>query len=496
VVIGAAVLWTSALTTVAFTRHTTYRTHRFDLGNMVQAVWSTAHGRFLDVTLGNGEQASRLASHADPILALLAPLWLLWPSPELLLLVQTVGLAAAALPIFWLGRKHSQSPKIGAAIALAYLLFPATLWNGVIDFHPVSLAVPLIAFAIWFLDDDRLVPFAVCAALAGTTEEQVPLLVGLVGIGYALRNRRYAFGFVVAATGVTWSALNVLVLIPHFGHGTSPALARYKSFGSSPGEIATTFLVHPLKVLEAATGATDLKYLALFAVPLLGLFVAAPAIAMGAVPQLVLNLTSSFWSTNQIAYQYSLPIVAFLFPASAVGLRALSPRHRTLASLGMLFLVTLSAIALGPGTGKDKYALAHSPGKDHLAALEAATAMIPPAARVSATNQIGGHLSARRYVYSFPVIRHADWVVVDVSDPWLAIRGERDDPKAFARYLNDIRTNVHWRLVCGSSGVLVFARQVGRHSAFNHVPERPCPSAGIAPRGTSSRMGYGAALPP
>src|SRR3954466_10422522 len=51
---------------------------RFDLGNMVQAVWSTAHGHFLENTTGQGQQASRLGSHVDPFLALLVPVWVLF----------------------------------------------------------------------------------------------------------------------------------------------------------------------------------------------------------------------------------------------------------------------------------------------------------------------------------------------------------------------------------------------------------------------------------
>ena len=57
---------------------------RFDLGNMVQAVYNTAHGHFLEITTGElkPRQMSRLGSHVDPILALFALPWLVWPSPD------------------------------------------------------------------------------------------------------------------------------------------------------------------------------------------------------------------------------------------------------------------------------------------------------------------------------------------------------------------------------------------------------------------------------
>ena len=106
VVWAAAAAFAGGFGATAVLRHRAFESGRFDLGNMTQAVWSTAHGDLLSVTDVHGEQISRLGSHFDPILALLAPLWWLWPDPELLLVVQAVAVASGALPVFWLARKH------------------------------------------------------------------------------------------------------------------------------------------------------------------------------------------------------------------------------------------------------------------------------------------------------------------------------------------------------------------------------------------------------
>ena len=63
---------------LALARQRAFWTGRFDLGNMVQAVWSTAHGDPLRVTDLQGRQISRLGAHFDPRVAALAPLW--WAS--------------------------------------------------------------------------------------------------------------------------------------------------------------------------------------------------------------------------------------------------------------------------------------------------------------------------------------------------------------------------------------------------------------------------------
>ena len=46
-----------------------------------------------------------------------------------------------------------------------------------------QFAVPLILYAIWFLDENRLVAFSIVALLAFTTKEELPLAVGCSGSG-------------------------------------------------------------------------------------------------------------------------------------------------------------------------------------------------------------------------------------------------------------------------------------------------------------------------
>src|ERR687886_1610151 len=87
---AAAAAYAAGFAALSILRHRAFHTGRFDLGNMVQAVWTTAHGHPLQMTSLQGQQISRLAAHFDPILAVFAPFWWIWPSPELLLTAQAI----------------------------------------------------------------------------------------------------------------------------------------------------------------------------------------------------------------------------------------------------------------------------------------------------------------------------------------------------------------------------------------------------------------------
>ena len=164
---------------------------RFDLGNMVQAVYNTAHGHFLQITTGElrPRQMSRLGSHVDPILALFALPWLVWPSPTMLLVLQAAIVATGAWPAYRLGTRITRDPRAGGLLAGAYLLYPALGFLVLNEFHPVALAAPLLLWAFLYVEEGRWVWAAPFLVLAAACKETVPLVIALMGLYFALRKR-------------------------------------------------------------------------------------------------------------------------------------------------------------------------------------------------------------------------------------------------------------------------------------------------------------------
>ncbi|HET9324919.1 MAG TPA: DUF2079 domain-containing protein [Gaiellaceae bacterium] len=445
-------VFAAGFSALAVLRQRAFETGRFDLGNMTQAVWSTAHGRPLDVTELSGDQISRLGAHVDPILVLFAPLWWLWPSPSMLLAVQAAVIALGALPVFWLGRKHLDSAWAGTFCALAYLVYPAVQWLALDEFHPVALACPLLLFAFWYLDEERLAAFGVFAVLASLTKEEIPLVVGAMGIWYALEKGHRAAGIVIALVGATAAAVSLGVVMPHFREGApSPFSGRYEAVGGSPGGLVRTVFTDPLAVVEAATGHRDLVYLLELGLPLAGLFLLAPLAALPAVPELAANLLSSVSTQTSIRFHYTAPITPFLFAAAILG--AASFYRRREGAVILLAASLAGALLVGPLRAGE---LAPARRSQHDRAAERALALVPPAAATSSTNLLGAHLSERRRVYSFPVVRDAQWVLVDLKHPSYLDRSST--PSTAAVPLARLLASGSWRKVFDEDGVIVLER--------------------------------------
>jgi uncharacterized membrane protein len=451
---GGVVAFTAGFGTLAVLRHRAFESGRFDLGNMVQAVWSTADGRPLEVTNLQGEQVSRLASHVDPLLAAFAPLWLVWPSPSLLLVAQAGVVAVGAVPVFWLAHKHLDSGFAAAGFALAYLLYPPVQWLTLDDFHAVALACPLLLFAFWYLAEDRLGSFSAFAVAAALAKEEIGLVVAAMGVWYAF-SRRARVGAAIAALGTAWSIVAIAIVIPAAGDDGSDFYGRYEEVGGSPLGILEKAFTEPGRLVEVAFDERGVEYLAELLLPLAAFPLLAPAVLLVALPELAINLLSSTVTQTSIHFHYTAGVVPGLVVASVLGAaRSARGRPALPVPLGILAGGTalVATILLGPVP--DRVGDYGRTEHDRIAA--EALDVIPANDPVSAMNTLGAHLSERRRVLSYPVVEEARWIAVDDRRPSL---GDRLNPPEAPARIAALRRNPTWQIVFDRDGILVLRRR-------------------------------------
>jgi uncharacterized membrane protein len=477
---GLMALYAGAFAWLSVARYRAFSTGRFDLGNMVQALWSTSEGRFLDTTDVSGVQFNRLGAHVDPILALLTPLWWAWSSPQMLLVAQALIVATGALPAFWLGRRWLGDDRLAVAGAAVYLLFPALQAATLFDFHPVTLAAPLLMYCIWAAEEGRWVVLGVCAALAAITQEQVGVVIAGLAVWLAVRHpERRRAALILGAAALAWVAVALLVIMPAFAiDGSNPHISRYSSLGDDPGDILVTLLTRPWDVADVIGTPGRGVYVLALLLPLLLLPLAAPLLALAALPQLLINLFASSGPVQTVEYHYAVLLVPFLVAAALLGLAKLRaravprPLGRLLARPGLVALLLVGAVVVagarqGPlpiwgwlplgWQGSSLHVFAQD---DQTRAMQKAVDLVPPGARVSAVNAAGSHLSARRRIQLFPRIQGADWVLVADGKRFRDVARDRPTlrpPGYGARALMLSRSD-RWRVVFEEEEVILYRR--------------------------------------
>jgi uncharacterized membrane protein len=472
IVCGAAAVFTAYMIWLCVLRYDAFSAARFDLGNMVQAVWSTAHGHLLATTDTSGQQISRLGSHVDPVLAVFAPLWWIWPSPVMLLVAQVVIVATGAVPVYWLGMRWIGDWRIAVACAGTYLLYPPLLGMVLFDFHPVAFATPLLLWCIWAIEERHNALLGIFATLSVLTKEEVGIAVAGLGLWVLIHHRRPRVALYLIIGGLGWSAIAVGLIIPHFApSGASPFIARYGEFGTSTSSIAKSVVLHPVHALHLLAKGGRRAYVFDLLWPLLFLPLLSPLLLVGAVPELLLNMLTNDSAQYSIHFQYTAVITPFLIAAMIRGVARVRRMHWTSGrilrapALWVALLLGVSVVAgyrLGPlplwrhvpggaTWGKDQFT-----ADAHSESLARAAALVPDDVSVSASDPLGSHLSARGRVYTWPVVGNADWVIVDTAEPWLIDR--RVQPSAQAAYLEAVRANPAYTLVFDEGGVLAFKR--------------------------------------
>ncbi|CAN5138057.1 hypothetical protein BH11PAT1_BH11PAT1_3430 [soil metagenome] len=456
----AILLYFIYFTYSSFLRYDNFYTGRFDLGNMAQTVWNTMHGRIFQLTDPNGtDTVSRLATHADFILILFAPIYTLWPNPKMLLLIQTAVLSLGALFVYKLAKQILKSPQFALTFALLYLSNPSLERSNLYDFHPVTLTTTFLLGAFFFLRNKRYGWFLLFALLAGLAKEQVWIIVGLMGGYMVVVQKKILEGSLLFIGGIALFYYFVTYAIPGALGSQHFALSYYSDFGDKPSSIIKNILFSPLKTLMIAFQPDRIDFLKQIFLPVGYYALFAPLFLLFASPDFVINLLSNNAQLHQIYYQYTATLTPFIFIASIYAVFYLIkrfPRITLQTHMGIIIVCGIfSAYIYGPlpGSMNPNIAMFINPVQNKQEVNQFLTS-IPKQYSIAASNNVGSHLSQRQRIYTLPIgIDKADMIVLlpDSTTPQLSI-SQQD-------IVATLSADLHYRLLYQKDQFIAFKRK-------------------------------------
>ncbi len=463
-------------------RHLSFLSHALDLGTMSQAVWNTAQGRPFEYTpmlesavLDAPPVASRLTSgKLELVFLLLAPLYRLWPSPVLLLIVQTLALALSAWPLHltlvrWLGDEWA-----AAALTWAYLVYLPLHYVNMFDFHPTALMPVFLTTAVYAAERRRwrLYSLALLGALASRADAALVAL-GL-GLLFAWRRRTRA-GLLTFTAGVLWLLLDFGLVIPlaEAAYGPDPLGLigqRFGRFGETPAEIVVNVARNPRLVAELLLDREKAQTLFDLFVPVGGLALLVPAWLAPAAPVALVNLLADSAWQGTVRAHYFAPALPFIVLAAGAAVWRFDPeRLHPVRRRGLALYVLASAFLVGyffspfpPGRAffLERYAV-WSP---HHEAIRRVLAQVEPDSALSAQSDLLPHAANRQYVYLFPNgVEAADEILLDLD---AAAERAPLDYFAFFELVDTLTDDPAFGLKAWDNGVVLLAR------GAPHEPER------------------------
>lgn len=418
--------------TLSLLRHNSFHSGGYDLGIFDQAIWNSLNGRLLENTIMI-DSPSLLGHHWSPLLIGIVPLYALWSNVQALLIFQTFALASGSLPLYWFARKRLGYPFALVIVAL-YFLYPALEYVNLFEFHEIALVTPLLAFALFFLLNQRLVPFLICLGLTLMLKEEMAFVATAFGIYLFFVERRRALGVILAVGGLVWGYALISYLIPYFQGpdygGTYFFVERYTYLGKTVSQIINNAVTKPWLVLEHLLLPQNIEFVLQLLVPLAFIPVIGIEIFALALPTLFYLLASDFPSQSSIHFQYTAPLIPFMFFSLVIGIQRIA-RWRIFSRFELarvqtliLILVLASGIAnyffQSPGPSSRSMDAQEFTATAHTQIGYQLLSMIPPNATVMADSNLVPHLSQRLTVYQtavVPDLRQIDYLLSDATLP-------------------------------------------------------------------------------
>lgn len=448
-----------------FSLHSTY----LDLGLESQIIWNTAQGRVLETSFGpGGKPVSSLSFHISPISILLAPFYWFWPSPVVLLVLQTALLALGSVPIFLLSREIIGSPLLSLSFVVSYLLYPPLEYSNLSDFHPQTLATPLLLLTLYFLYKRRFCLFYLFSFTSLLVKENIALIIAILGIYVIFRTGEKIRGLSLLILSFIWFLFSVLLVMPYFSGGETGSLGRYEYLGKGLLPVLWTIVADPFRTLKILLMAPKIKYFFFLLVSAGFLPLFAPVYLLPTASEFLINLFSAYNPQWQIKFHYTAAITPFVFIAAVFGSRNLLSflkrkgcgNGTVLVALYLLFISLVLNLLHSPSPLYFKFDKSvYTVTKDN-AEVRRILSSLPRSSSVSAMNNLGAQLSERRFLFRFPInYRQADYVVVDPRLPQKSFDLSQVDPHLFEGYLDDLTNDRNYRLLVQRDDLIVFERR-------------------------------------
>jgi uncharacterized membrane protein len=469
IVWAAVAIYALVFCLLSLARYDAFRAHALDLGTMDQAAWNTVHGRVLERTPlyrdpadGSRYENRLLDAKLELILLPLSGLYWLWSDPRALLIVQSVFLAAGAIPLFGLlcdalpealaraslspsspGRAGLPPGTVSAPpvssvslpavlLTLAYLLYLPLHYVNMADFHPSALMVPLLIAAWRAMRRQRWGCYYLWLVLALCCRVDAAFVALGLGVAIAAAGDKGArsHGLSTLVLAIAWLAIDFGVIVPvvrqAYGPGAGDLVSRrFGALGDGPIDVLRTLVARPAFVLAQLADRDKVQVIFDLFVPVGYSSLLCPLALLPALPVLGINLLAESTWQNSIHAHYMAPVIPFIWIATGEAVAWLwkrrSSRWAGVLSLFCLLNTLLVAWAFSPFPPGRSFRLAEryqpSVYEEHL---RSAMAHIPDGASVCAQSDLHPHLSQRRDAALFPRCRlgegeEADYVIVDLD---------------------------------------------------------------------------------
>lgn len=377
-------------------RFATFRSAVYDMAVYDQVLWKMANGRGATSSL---TAWNTFGDHFSPILLVFVPLYRLAATPLWLFAAQALAFALAVLCARALANAVGLRGRADVINAVVFLVaINPALWNAMLfDFHPTTLAIPVLIFGCTAaLTSRHRDMWLACGALLLLRDDLGLAAAAMAVVGWTLdtgRGRRTRAAIV--AVGLGWTVIGARI-------GT--ALGASRHFEVRYGYLGDSMVDAALNPVHSALGALQhlftqdnsaLVVSSLVAFAVLPLLRPAWLLLAGFVA--MPNLLAVDVNLHDYSLHYGAPVTPFLILAAAGGLARFNPQQARRWAGAALPIAVCSLMLLGPPAVRS--VTQRVVDRDDA---RAAVALVRPGDVVTAGDGLGTHVAHRNTLLPYP----------------------------------------------------------------------------------------------
>jgi len=463
----AVAIYTCVMSYLSIIRFESFSASVYDLGIMIQTVWNTSRGWWLQESVNMGYPMMRFwMAHWEFIYVPIALIYRLFSTPYTLLILQAGVVALGAIPIYKLAWDKLGNGQIAFSFAVSYLFYPAIQNATLCDVHGVTFAAPFLLFAFYYLQKNNIGLFALFAAIAISCREDSALLIFMMGAYAFFILKKRKLGIIVAIVGFSWffiwyerMAIRAMLGLPEFiimegAEAHWDHLARIKD--------------DPFYLVSFLAKKYNIRYFIYLFGPVLLLSAFSPLTLLMALPMFMINLLSSYYYTHDVEHYYSATIAPFIYISAIYGFERIHDYVRIRHIKKLLWLRAMPALILVSSViffflKSNAFDARKWIITDHHRVIKKVIALIPEHASLSVESKLAVHAAERHELYAFNDHAYdADYVLYDFYAPKVALVSRTTFHLPFFWADNDsirkVLANRHYGIVAYEDGVCLFKK--------------------------------------
>jgi uncharacterized membrane protein len=401
-------------------KHLSFHSYAFDLGWQNQVFYTLLHTGFPRVTVY--VTLDHLSNHFQPLYYVLAPIYALHQDAVTLLVLQSVMLSSAAIPIYLIARKRLGDPWTALSLAVVYLLYPPLHGMNIYDFHGIVLLIPFMSFLLYGLEIRNYRLFWIFFALALITREDTAVSLAGVGLYLLLDPQRRRLGIVVLSLCLGYFILVMQIMSALGGNADlsnywALSLPEHQNFTG----VFITVLTNPQFVFKHVfLDPAKLRYLLHILLPVVFLPLFAGKAAILTLPGLMIILLSNYSPQYEIGFQYSAHVIAQVFFLSVLGIEKINKRWSRLAIPLIVLPLLVSGLLMNYEFGLvlSKRFPGFLKPTDRQRTVYSFFEQIPRDASVATTSRLVPHLATRPRIHVWQAPQpDTEYILVDLHPP-------------------------------------------------------------------------------